>query len=61
MRRTDPLKNLVRVQKERAALREEYNWWLGKAVEDGYSNNKIAKALGVSETAIRNYRKRNEL
>lgn len=31
------------------------------AIDDGYSNVKIAKTLGLSETAIRRYRKRHGL
>lgn len=56
-----PLEQLRSIQARRAQLKLDYNEWLAEAVRQGYSNNKIAEALNVTETAIRNYRKRNGL
>lgn len=57
----DPLKNLVRVKRERDRLREEYDYWLEAAAANGYSNVKIAHELGLTEAAVRMYRHRKGL
>ena len=57
----DPLKQLKRISNQREQLREEYDYWLVKCWEEGYSNVKIARELGLSEAAIRMYRVRKRL
>jgi len=57
----DPLKQLLRVQQRRAELKEQYDYWMSKALEEGYSATKIASELHVTEAAVRMYRKRNNL
>lgn len=49
---------LVNSQEERREAAFQYEQAINNAVEQGWSNVKIARTLGVTETAIRNYRKR---
>ena len=55
----DPLARLVAIREVRKGTEVHYNYWLKQAVEQGYSNYKIAKELGMTEAAIRMYRKRH--
>jgi len=52
---------LFTVRQERALLKEKYHAALAKGAEAGMSNRKMGEIVGVSEAAIRMYRKRNGL
>lgn len=52
----EDLSNAMRARKE---ADQRYVELLGRAKEEGWSNTKIAGAVGVSEAAIRMYWKRN--
>lgn len=45
----------------RRQVKREYDRFIRLAVNTGFTNTKIASLVGVTETAIRNYRKRNRI
>jgi DNA-binding NarL/FixJ family response regulator len=57
----DSLQLLVTAREDMELSQEQYKVALALAIQDGYSNVKIARMLGISETAVRRYRKRHGL
>lgn len=53
------IQNLKRIRDQRASLKKDYRYWMQKAADAGLSSSKVARCLGLSETAVRLYRKRN--
>ena len=57
----DPLIRLKTVKELMDRSKLHYDFWLKECVKDGFSNVRIARELGLTEAAIRMYRKRNGL
>lgn len=53
------LETLQQARKDIKTAELQYLLAIKYAVGDGYSNVKIARVLGISETAVRRYRKRH--
>jgi len=57
--RDETREDLHAANRARIVARERYEQALVKAREEGWSNTQIARALGVSEAAVRLYWKRH--
>lgn len=57
--RHEALKQVKAAKRAREKAAHTYESALFRCVELGFTNVELARALGVSETAIRLYRKRN--
>lgn len=54
----EAIEKLKKIRRQQDELSREYYLWMQQAFADGLSSTKISRELGISETAVRLYRKR---